>query len=29
MRKYIIADNQDITRAGILFLLGLQKEIQV
>jgi DNA-binding NarL/FixJ family response regulator len=29
MRKYIIADNQDITRAGILFLLGLHKEINV
>lgn len=26
MREYIIADNQDITKAGLLFLLGGQKE---
>lgn len=26
MREYIIADNQDITKAGMLFLLGRQKE---
>lgn len=27
MREFIIADNQDITRAGMMFLLGQQKEI--
>lgn len=27
MREYIIADNQDITKAGMMFLLGRQKEI--
>ncbi len=26
MREYIIADNQDIAKAGIMFLLGRQKE---
>lgn len=26
MREFIIADNQDITKAGIMFLLGRQKE---
>lgn len=27
MREYIIADNQDITKAGILFLLGGLKDV--
>lgn len=27
MREYIIADNQDITKAGMMFLLGRQKEV--
>lgn len=27
MREYIIADNQDITKAGMMFLLGGQKEV--
>jgi hypothetical protein len=25
MREFIIADNQDITKAGMMFLLGRQK----
>lgn len=29
MREYIIADNQDITKAGMLFLLSKQKEISL
>jgi len=27
MRDYVIADNQDITKAGILFLLGGLKDV--
>lgn len=27
MREYIIADNQDITQAGMMFLLGNQKDV--
>lgn len=27
MREYIIADNQDITKAGMMFLIGKQKEV--
>ena len=26
MREFIIADNQDITKAGMMFLLGRQKD---
>jgi len=26
MRKFIIADNQDITKAGMMFLLSKQKD---
>ncbi|MGI6815713.1 response regulator transcription factor [Bacteroides sp. KG156] len=29
MREFIIADNQDITKAGIMFLLSRQKEISL
>lgn len=29
MREYIIADNQDITKAGMMFLLSKQKEVFV
>lgn len=29
MREYILADNQDITRAGLMFLLGTQKETEI
>ncbi len=29
MREYIIADNQDISRAGLMFLLSRIKEIDV
>ena len=27
MREYIIADNQDITKAGMMFLLSKQKDV--
>ena len=29
MREYIIADNQDITKAGMMFLLSKQKEVSL
>lgn len=29
MREYIIADNQDITQAGMMFLLGNQKDVSL
>ena len=29
MREYIIADNQDISKAGMMFLLSGQKEVSV
>ncbi|WP_321332348.1 response regulator transcription factor [uncultured Bacteroides sp.] len=29
MREYIIADNQDITKAGLMFLLSRQKEVSL
>lgn len=29
MREYIIADNQDITKAGLMFLLERQKEVEL
>ena len=27
MREYIIADNQDISKAGMMFLLSKQKDV--
>ena len=29
MREYIIADNQDISKAGMMFLLSRQKDVSV